>query len=234
MSDAGQKGGELSPPFFISGAACLRGFAPPVYSPGEVGVGWNGGMCGGYPTQTFDATRSDGPMDCRAFQKNHVAYIDDTLSAVDMVEMHGHVADCESCAKHDASERRALLLFRNLPRLEPSAAFQSRLDSRLREARLSMHAPQPSLPYRNVAIAASLALLAGLWVATSFDRPGAANPLMLSPVVATIPEPQSPLANPALVASVSTGLPVWPVALLAEQAPVHFANSEFQLTSFNR
>jgi hypothetical protein len=59
--------------------------------------------------------------------------------------------------------------------------------------------------------------------------------LILAPVVATIPEPApSPLANPALVASVSTGMPVWPVALLAEQAPMHFANSEFQLTSFNR
>ena len=191
-------------------------------------------MGGGYPTQTSDATRSDGPMDCRAFQKNHVAFIDDTLSAVDMVAMHEHVELCAACARHDSSERRALLLFRNLPRVEPSASFQSRLDSRLREARLNMNSPRAPLPYRNVAIAASLALFAGIWAATAVSDRRASLPLTLQPVVATIPEPASPLANPALVASVSTGLPVWPVALLAEQAPVHFANAEFQLTSFNR
>ena len=171
-------------------------------------------------------------MDCRTFQKHHVAFIDDTLSAVDMLEMQIHVAECESCARHDASERRALLLFRNLPRVEPSANFQSRLDSRLREARLSMKPTRAPLPYRNFAFAAALALLAGVWAAASFSE--ITDPIILSPVVATIPEPASPLANPALVASVSTGLPVWPVALLAEQAPVHFANAEFQLTSFNR
>jgi hypothetical protein len=172
-------------------------------------------------------------MDCRAFQKDHVAFIDDTLPAVDMVRMSAHLAECRACAQHDSSERRALLLFRNLPRLEPSAEFRSRLDSRLREAKLSM-APSPtSMPYRNLLIAASVVVVAGIWAAQSLSQLTAPS-IMLAPVVATIPEPQSPLANPALVASVSTGMPVWPVALLAEQAPVHFANSEFQLTSFNR
>ncbi|MGI9077645.1 MAG: anti-sigma factor family protein [Gemmatimonadaceae bacterium] len=197
-------------------------------------AGWNGGVGGGYPTQTFDLPDQTDQMDCRAFQKDHVAFIDDTLSAVDMVGMQAHVAECESCSRHDASERRALLLFRNLPRLEPSADFRIRLESRLREARLST-APAPSrLPYRNLMVAASLALLAGVWAANMADRFLPSHVLSLAPVVATIPEPASPLANPALVASVSTGMPVWPVALLAEQAPVHFANAEFQLTSFNR
>jgi hypothetical protein len=172
-------------------------------------------------------------MDCRAFQKDHVAFIDDTLPIVDMLRMQDHLAECERCAQHDATERRALLLFRNLPQVEPSPEFRSRLDSRLREARLSMEATPSRMRYRSVMIAASLALVAGIWSAYFVSRmtPGS---LTLAPVVATIPEPASPLANPALVASVSTGMPVWPVALLAEQAPVHFANAEFQLSSFNR
>ena len=173
-------------------------------------------------------------MDCRAFQKQHVAFIDDTLSAVDMVEMHQHVAECPACARHDATERRALLLFRNLPRLEPSAAFRSRLDDRLREARLGGRAMQPSGSHVPVAIAAAIAVIAGAWMATFVSRTLTQEQLALAPVVAIIPEPASPLANPALVASVSAGMPVWPVALLAEQAPMHFANAEFQLTSFNR
>lgn len=196
--------------------------------------GGTGGWVAGILPRPVRTPDQMDKMDCRAFQKHHVAFIDDTLSAVDMLEMQIHVAECESCARHDASERRALLLFRNLPRLEPSANFQSRLDSRLREARLTMPPARQALPYRNFAFAAALALLAGVWAAASVSDITSADPIILNPVVATIPEPASPLANPALVASVSTGLPVWPVALLAEQAPVHFANAEFQLTSFNR
>lgn len=85
-----------------------------------------------------------------------------------------------------------------------------------------------------MAVAATIVILAGAWMATFVTRTLSQQQLALAPVVATIREPASPLANPALVASVSTGMPVWPVALLAEQAPMHFANSEFQLTSFNR
>jgi hypothetical protein len=173
-------------------------------------------------------------MDCRTFQKRHVAFIDDTLSAVDMVVMHQHVVECPACARHDATERRALLLFRNLPRVEPSPAFRSRLDDRLREARLGGNAISKGSSHVPVAVAATLAILAGAWTATFATKTLSQPQLMMAPVVATIPEPASPLANPALMASVSTGMPVWPVALLAEQAPMHFANSEFQLTSFNR
>lgn len=174
-------------------------------------------------------------MDCRAFQKQHVAFIDDTLSAVDMIEMHRHVAECPSCARHDATERRALLLFRNLPRVEPSATFRSRLDDRLREAKLAGRPVSATNSHMPAAVAATLAIVAGAWMATFVTRSLTQPQLILAPVVAAIPEPApSPLANPALVASVSTGMPVWPVALLAEQAPMHFANSEFQLTSFNR
>jgi len=173
-------------------------------------------------------------MDCRAFQKGHVAFIDDTLPVADMVSMQAHVAECESCARHDASERRALLLFRNLPRVEPSAAFRSRLDDRLREARLTTAPSATPLPYRTMAVAASVVLLAGAWATISFNRQLDLDTPALAPVVAVIAEPASPLVNPALVASVSTGMAVWPVALLAEQAPVHFANAEFQLTSFTR
>jgi len=174
-------------------------------------------------------------MDCRAFQKQHVAFIDDILSAVDMVAMHQHVSECPQCARHDATERRALLLFRNLPRVEPSPAFRSRLDDRLREARMGTLLVSTGSSHMPIAVAATIAILAGAWMATFVTR-ALTQPqqLALAPVVATIPEPASPLANPALMASVSTGMPVWPVALLAEQAPMHFANSEFQLTSFNR
>ncbi|HXQ77951.1 MAG TPA: hypothetical protein VN797_07080, partial [Gemmatimonadaceae bacterium] len=59
----------------------------------------------------------------------------------------------------------------------------------------------------------------------------------LPPVVASIPEPElAPIttSTPAIVASVSAGLSIWPVALFAEQAPVRFAHSQLELTNYTR
>jgi len=41
-------------------------------------------------------------MDCREFCEQHLAFVDDTLAGVELVRMQGHIAECESCAKHDA------------------------------------------------------------------------------------------------------------------------------------
>jgi hypothetical protein len=37
-----------------------------------------------------------------------------------------------------------------------------------------------------------------------------------------------------MMASIAAGMPIWPTALLVEQAPLRFASSEFQLTSYGR
>src|SRR6476659_9931242 len=73
-------------------------------------------------------------MDCREFCDQHVAFVDDTLAGIELVRMQRHIAECESCAKHDAKIRRALLLFRNLPSIEPSVGFSQRLEARLRSS----------------------------------------------------------------------------------------------------
>jgi hypothetical protein len=36
------------------------------------------------------------------------------------------------------------------------------------------------------------------------------------------------------MASVSAGMPIWPSTLLVDQAPLHFASSEFQFTSYGQ
>jgi anti-sigma factor RsiW len=70
-------------------------------------------------------------MDCREFCDKHVPFVDDTLAGIELVRMQRHIAECESCAKHDARVRRALLIFRNLPSIQPSADFSQRLEARL-------------------------------------------------------------------------------------------------------
>ena len=152
--------------------------------------------------------------------------------------MQRHIAECESCAKQDAKVRRALLLFRNLPSIEPSADFSSRLEARLK----SCQQDQLAITQRNLrrgAIAATLAsaVMLGYIGTTLFNQPFAARDIVLPPVVATAPEADfAPIttSTPAIVTSVSAGLTIWPAALFAEQVPVRFAHSQLELTSYTR
>jgi hypothetical protein len=74
-------------------------------------------------------------MDCSAFRRHHVAYVDDTLPGDLVAAAARHAADCPACARHDTAVRRSLLLARNLARdvapLECSADFAARLEARL-------------------------------------------------------------------------------------------------------
>lgn len=173
-------------------------------------------------------------MDCREFQDNHFAFIDDTLSGIELVEMQRHIAECETCAKHDAKIRRSLLLFRNLPRIEPSAEFSERLNDRLRALRESETASafHHSGKFAAAVVIASVLMLG--YIGSSLRSVDAARDIVFPPVVASIPEPETaPFATPApaLIASAAVGLPIWTAALYAETQPPHFAASDLQLVS---
>src|SRR6476646_562830 len=90
------------------------------------------------------------PMNCREFRSKHAAYVDDTLSGVDIDAMALHRQLCERCSQLDTRVRRALLVARNLPTIEPSAAFSERLQARLAEERKSgellRYARDPMMP----------------------------------------------------------------------------------------
>ncbi len=179
-------------------------------------------------------------MDCRTFRKKHVAFVDDTLPGIDLVAMQRHLIECDHCAQHDTQVRRALLLFRNLPQIEPSADFSSRLQSRLRDERQLM-ASRGSADVASsrgprlktfAAVAASIVVVGYLTMFATSGSRRTVPQVALAPVVATEPEPVAPevtppLATPALVASVSAGVPLWPAMLLADQAPVRFASEQF-------
>jgi hypothetical protein len=209
-------------------------------------------------------------MDCSTFRDNHAAYIDGVLDERALVAMQCHVRECSACAEHDTAVRRALLLFRNMPAIEPSPDFSARLHERIRAAR-GRDAPA----YRQGPGLSAFAAAAAVVVATGYVAVGTFNwatptrELALAPVVATAASPArtlsarqsreardpaesspesfgplvravreedatpSPLTSPTIVASVSAGLPVWPAAFLAQEAPMHFAASEFKLVSLS-
>jgi len=176
-------------------------------------------------------------MDCRIFRNNHAAFVDDTLSAVDIAAGRRHLLKCEDCARYDTNVRRALLVFRNLPTIQPSADFSARLSARLAEARAT-----PTIEWRQrgpglgAFAAAVLAVVAlGYVTIAGYELANPTPALALAPVVAMQPEAvASPMISSAIAASMSMGIPVWPAMLMAEQASLQFSNAEYQLTSWSR
>ena len=173
-------------------------------------------------------------MDCREFRDNHFAFIDDTLSGIELVGMQRHIVECEDCAKHDAIVRRSLLLFHNLPRIEPSAGFSERLHARLHELKETEGSSAFNHSGKFAAGVAIASVLMLGYIGNSLRNVDAPRDIVFPPVVASLPESEmAPIVTPApaLVASVAAGLPIWTAALYAELHPIHFVSADLHLIS---
>jgi hypothetical protein len=171
-------------------------------------------------------------MNCREFRRKHDAYIDDTLSGVELDGMANHRRLCEQCSQLDTRVRRALLLARNMPSIAPSSNFSERLQARLMEERALQMAKQlrdvePGLHVRPLSTSTYLLITAGVicvaglaGVATQIRTTEEAA--LLTPVVASAPAPEA-LTAPTMVAAMPAGMPVWPAVFVAQQAPWHLA-----------
>jgi putative zinc finger protein len=190
-------------------------------------------MAPGTPLATGGTgTRSvlDLDMDCKTFRDNHAVFVDLACSALEENEMREHLRGCPNCARHDTVVRRSLMLVRSLPTIDVSPDFQARLDARLRA--IAMEPPAAARMWRPsyrtfAALAAGVAFVTYL-AAETMRRAGPAE-LRFEPVVATAPQPepeQSLVATSALVATVPTGMSVWPAIMVASQAPMHFVAAE--------
>lgn len=180
-------------------------------------------------------------MDCRSFRRKHLAYLDDTLSGVETREMREHLNTCGECSRQDASVRRALLVVRNLPAITPSPDFGRRLKVRLAaegSAMSSWNTPAfrgPSVGLL-MSVAASVIVVGALMtlVVPGSDGGGSQIPT-LPAVVAETPAPSALSAQeeaaPAIVASMSTGMPMWSALLLAEESSVRLARTAFEPVS---
>jgi hypothetical protein len=169
-------------------------------------------------------------MDCREFRKKHLAFTDGTLLDDELMAMQLHLAECRSCDRYDTVVRRGLLVLRNLTPIEAGPDFFDRLQSRLHQLD---QADARAAVYRGpgfgsfIAVATTM-LAAGFLAAALLDWTGPVQEIRFAPVVAMRPAvPPSPPVDFDFVASASAGLPLWSAAVMAEQAPVHFANLEF-------
>lgn len=175
-------------------------------------------------------------MDCRQFKKNHCAFTDDTLAGVELVSMQLHIAECEQCARLDWSVRRSLMVFRNLPSIQPSDDFEARLQEKIRNSVTVQAANERSFRLAGTAAAVFGAAMLG-YIAAVLPNSERTHDIVMAPVVASVPDldmPEVSAGGAAIVASVSAGLPIWTVALYAEQAPQHFAQPELTLASYTR
>jgi hypothetical protein len=172
-------------------------------------------------------------MDCSKFRERHVAFVDDMLAEADLVAMQRHVVECAECARHDTRIRRGLLVVRNLPRVEPSSEFMTRLNARLREVRARDAAVNA---YRGPGWGSFLVTAAGVMIvgviAAGVMEMGSAPEMALAPVIATRPAlPPQPIVDHTYVLSASAGMPLWTAALLAEQAPERLLSQSVRLAA---
>jgi anti-sigma factor RsiW len=190
-------------------------------------------------------------MRCRDFQQKHLAFVDDTLSALDTEAMRGHLEACPRCARRDAAVRRGLMLARSLPRVECSDDFSARLEARLRElGPVNRHAPAPPLfASRSFSVAGFSMLAAGIFGVAALAgfvmlRTPETPTVRLAPVVASTPEPLAqpvlayePVApavvTPVYVASFISGMPVLPAVTAAGNASAHMATVQLQQASLS-
>jgi predicted anti-sigma-YlaC factor YlaD len=175
-------------------------------------------------------------MDCRAFRKRHLAFVDDTLPGVDVARMQDHLSECRDCAVWDSRVRRSLLVARNhLKPIAPSDDFSARLAHRLEQERRRDNVPVLSTggPRWNTAAAVILSVsvvgAASLAIVVAGEGAGTARlPVVVLEANAANTMTVSPLssATPAFVATVSTGMAILPALLFAEEVPTIPAASD--------
>jgi anti-sigma factor RsiW len=103
-------------------------------------------------------------MSCGQMEKKIMGYVDGRLKEGERQEMEKHLAACGACRVRVNEFRAVNVLLDELPMIEPSAAFDVRMQARVaaepaKQSWWAWFAPSP-----RVAFAASMLLLAMVWL----------------------------------------------------------------------
>jgi anti-sigma factor RsiW len=103
-------------------------------------------------------------MSCSRMEKKIMGYVDGRLKEGERLEMEKHLSTCAACRVRVNEFRAVNVLLDELPMIEPSAAFDVRMQARVaaepaKQSWWAWFAPSP-----RVAFAASLLLLATVWI----------------------------------------------------------------------
>ena len=103
-------------------------------------------------------------MSCKRMEERILAYVDGRVKVSERREMEVHLATCAACRLRVNEFRAVTGLLDELPQIEPSAAFDARVHARVaaeptKQSWWAWFTPSP-----RVAFAASLLLLATVWI----------------------------------------------------------------------
>ena len=103
-------------------------------------------------------------MSCNRMESRILPYVDGRLKAGEMKEVEAHLKTCAACQMRVSEFRAVSGLLDELPQIEPSGAFDARVRARVaaepvKQSWWSVFAPSP-----RVAFAASMLLLATVWI----------------------------------------------------------------------
>jgi anti-sigma factor RsiW len=102
-------------------------------------------------------------------EKKILGYVDGRLKESERLEMEKHLSTCAACRVRVNEFRAVNVLLDELPMIEPSAAFDIRLQARVaaepaKQSWWAWFAPSP-----RVVLAASMLLLATVWIGSRTD-----------------------------------------------------------------
>ena len=103
-------------------------------------------------------------MSCSRMEKKILGYVDGRLKESERLEMEKHLSTCAACRLRVNEFRAVNVLLDELPVIEPSAAFDIRMQARVaaepvKQSWWAWFAPSP-----RVVLAASMLLLATVWI----------------------------------------------------------------------
>ena len=105
-------------------------------------------------------------MSCSRMENKILTYVDGRLKESERLEMEKHLATCGACQLRVNEFRAVASLLEEVPQIEPSAAFDVRVRARVAAEPVKQGWWALFMPSPRVAFAASLLLLATVWVAS--------------------------------------------------------------------
>ena len=109
-------------------------------------------------------------MSCSRMENRILGYVDGRLKESERLEMEKHLLACAACQLRVNEFRAVSVLLDELPMIEPSAAFDVRVHARVaaepaKQSWWAWFTPSP-----RVAFAASMLLLATVWIGSRTDN----------------------------------------------------------------
>jgi anti-sigma factor RsiW len=103
-------------------------------------------------------------MNCTRMENKILAYVDGRLKESERLEMEKHLSACGACQLRVNEFRAVTSLLDEVPQIEPSAAFDVRVRARVAAEPVKQGWWAWFTPSPRVAFAASLLLLATVWI----------------------------------------------------------------------